>query len=46
MIQRCRQLKLELPTEKELYRLVGSAWWQFQISICEQIASRLGPEIR
>jgi len=46
LIQRCRQLKVELPTEKELYRLVGSAWWQFQNNICELIARRLSPEIR
>ena len=46
VIQKCRRLKLELPAEKELYRLVGSAWWQFQNNICEQIAGRLGPEIR
>lgn len=46
VMQRCRQIKLELPTEKELYRLVGSAWWQFQSNICEKIANRLSPEIR
>ena len=45
-IRRCRELYLELPTEKELYRLVNSAWWQFQNNICQEIAGRIGPEIR
>ncbi len=45
-IERCRQVRRELPAEKELQRLANSAWWQFQNRVCQEIAERLGPEIR
>jgi hypothetical protein len=44
-INRCRQIHLELPIEKELRRLVNSAWQQIFNSVCQKIADRLNPEI-
>jgi TnpA family transposase len=45
-IQRCRQIRLELPAEKELQRLVFSAWQQYLNINCQKIADRLAPEQR
>lgn len=44
-IQQCRQLRLELPAEKEFRRLVNSAWQQFLNGISQKITDRLYPEI-
>ena len=44
-IQQCRQLRLELPAEKEFRRLVNSAWQQFLNGISQKITDRLSPEI-
>ena len=43
-IQRCRRLRLELPVEKELQRLVSSAWQQYLSITCQKITERLAPE--
>jgi hypothetical protein len=45
-IHRCRHLRLELPKEKELQRLVNSAWQQYLSLVCREISDRLGPKIR
>ena len=45
-IHRCRHLRLELPREKELQRLVNSAWQQYLSLTCQTITDRLGPTIR
>jgi TnpA family transposase len=45
-IQRCRLLHLELPMEKELQRLVNSAWQQYLNITCQKITERLAPETR
>jgi hypothetical protein len=45
-IRRCRSLKIELPTEKELQRLVSSSWQQYLNQTCQTIAQRLEPSIR
>jgi len=45
-IQRCRHLRIELPTEKELQKFVNSAWQQYMSITCQKISERLGPEIR
>ena len=45
-IHRCRHLRLELPKEKELQRLVNSAWQQYLSAICRKISERLGLKIR
>ena len=45
-INRCRCLRLELPREKELQRLVNSAWQGYLDFICRKIAGRLGSKIR
>jgi hypothetical protein len=43
-IDRCRQLRLELPTEKKLQRIVSSAWQQYLNATCQMITDRLSPE--
>lgn len=45
-ISRCRDIHLELPTEKELQRLVNSAWQQYLNTICQKISDRLAPNIK
>lgn len=45
-IERCRGLHVELPAEKELQRLVGSAWHEYLSRTCRKISERLSPEIR
>jgi hypothetical protein len=45
-IYRCRHLRLELPREKELQRLVNSAWQQYLSIVCREISERLGQKIR
>lgn len=45
-IQRCRDLRLELPVEKELRKYVNSAWQQYLDKTCQKISQRLDPEIR
>ena len=45
-IERYRNLRVELPTEKELQRLVGSAWQEYLSGTCRKISERLSPEIR
>lgn len=45
-IHRYRHLRLELPKEKELQRLVNSAWQQYLSTVCREISERLGPKIR
>jgi hypothetical protein len=35
-IQRCRHLRIELPVEKELQRLVSSAWQRYLNIICQK----------
>jgi len=45
-IHRCRHLRLELPREKELQRLVNSAWQQYLSIVCREISERLGPKPR
>ena len=43
VIQRCRELHIELPKELELQRLVNSAWQKYLSIICENISKNLGP---
>ena len=45
-IYRCRHLRLELPREKELQRLVNSAWQQYLSIVCREISESLGSKIR
>ncbi len=45
-IHRCRHLRLELPREKELQRLVNSAWQQYLSIVCRKISESLGSKIR
>ena len=45
-IQRYRQLRIELPVEKKLQRLVNSAWQQYLSITCRNISERFAPEIR
>jgi TnpA family transposase len=45
-IHRCRHLRVELPSEKKLLRLVNSAWKQYLSQTCQVIADRLEPIIR
>jgi hypothetical protein len=45
-IHRYRHLRRELPKEKELQRLVNSAWQQYLNKVCHEISDRVGPEIR
>jgi TnpA family transposase len=45
-IRRCRHLRLELPREKELQRLVNSAWRQYLSIVCREISERLGQKIQ
>ena len=45
-IQRCRQLRIELPVEKKLHRLANSAWQQYLSITCRNISERFAPEIR
>lgn len=45
-IQRCRHLRIELPTEPELQRLVSSAWQQYFNLMCQKVAERIPSEIR
>jgi len=45
-IVRCRDLRLELPAEKELQRLASSTWQQYLNTICQKISDRLAPDIQ
>lgn len=45
-IQKLRLLCLELPTEKELQRLVNSAWRQYLNMTCQKISKQLPLEAR
>ncbi|MGD9202151.1 MAG: Tn3 family transposase [Chitinispirillia bacterium] len=45
-IKRLRALHLELPTEKELRRIINSAWYKYFTITCQKITERLNPEIR
>jgi hypothetical protein len=45
-IRRCHSLKIELPREKELQRLVSSSWQQYLNQACQTIAQRIEPSIR
>jgi hypothetical protein len=45
-IQRYRSLRIELPSEKELQRLVSSAWKQYLSQACQAITDRIKPSIR
>lgn len=43
-VEHCRHLRLELPREKELRRLVGAARRQFLHKLYEEVAGRIGSE--
>jgi len=45
-INKYRDLRIELPKEKEFQRLVNSAWNQYLDITCLNISERLAPEIR
>lgn len=45
-IRRYRSLRIELPSEKELQRLVSSAWQQYLNQTCQIIANRIEPEVQ
>lgn len=45
-IHRCRSLRIELPSEKELQRLVSSAWKQYLNQACQIITDRIEPSVR
>lgn len=45
-IQRFRRLRLELPAEKELQRLVNSAWRHYLDRTCQKISEHLPLETR
>lgn len=45
-VHRCRSLKIELPSEKELQRLVRSSWRQYLSKTCKTISDHLESSIR
>lgn len=40
-IKQCRHLRIELPTEKEVQKLINSAWRQYLDVICQRISHAL-----
>lgn len=45
-VRNCREFRLELPTEPELWRLVNSARRQFFSILYETVSGRLSPEVK